>query len=260
MMTTSEWMGRRWALIVGHPGHELRVWKWMRTVAPVVAVMTDGSGHGADSRLELSRAECRRAAARVSRWFGVATDTQIYQAIIEHDVQFFVRLSDALAALLVDEAIDCVAGDATEGYNPTHDVCRLIIDRAVRIALGARALTNFAFPLVGSGFPCDSHPDAVHVNLSPADLALKIAACQHYAAAAGGTLLAEVTTMLREQDAATLSRESLTPVVDRGAAPYPADYQPFYERHGEKQVAAGLYQVVIRYGEHIVPIARALQT
>jgi hypothetical protein len=257
MMTTGDWMGRSWALIVGHPGHELRVWKWMRTVAPIVGVMTDGSGHGADSRLELSRAEFGRAAARVSSWFGVATDAQIYQAILEHDVQFFVRLSDALATLLVDEAIDCVAGDATEGYNPTHDVCRLIIDRAVRMALGAGALTNFAFPLIGP--PPDSHADAVHIDLTPNELALKVAACRDYAVAAGGTLLSEVTTLLREQHECTLSREFLTPVVPGSSEIYPADYQPFYERHGEKQVAAGLYQVVIRHGEHILPIARALQ-
>jgi hypothetical protein len=258
-MTTSELLGRRWALIVGHPGHELRVWKWMRTVAPVVGVLTDGSGHGVDSRLELSRAECRRAAARVSSWFGVATDTEIYQAILEHDLQFFLGLSDALAALLVDEAIDCVAGDATEGYNPTHDVCRLIIDRAVRIALGARALTNFAFPLIGHG-PCpDSHADAVHVDLSSAELALKMDACRHYAEAAGGTLLAEVAAMLHEEEESKLSREYLTPVVARSPASYPADYLPFYETYGEKQVAAGRYKVVIRHGEHILPIARALQ-
>jgi hypothetical protein len=259
MMTTSELLGRRWALIVGHPGHELRVWKWMRTVAPIVGVLTDGSGHGADSRLELSRAECGRAAARISSWFGVATDSEIYQAILEHDVQFFVGLSDALATLLIDEAIDCVAGDATEGYNPTHDVCRLLIDRAVRVAFGARALTNFEFPLMNARGPLDAHAQAVHVDLSPPELALKVDACRSYAAAAGGTLLAEVATMLGEQDESTLSREYLTPVAAGSAVNYAAGYQPFYERYGEQQVAAGRYRVVIRYGEHILPIARALE-
>jgi hypothetical protein len=231
----------------------------MRTVAPIVGVLTDGSGYGAQSRLELSHAECRRAAARISNWFGVATDTEIYQAILERDVPFFVGLSDALATLLVDEAIDCVAGDATEGYNPTHDVCRLIIDRAVRLARGARTLTNFAFPLINTSRHGNAPADAVHVDLSPAELALKVEACRDYAAAAGGTLLAEVAAMLREEDKSTLSREYLTPVVAGLAVTYPADYQPFYERYGEQQVAAGRYKVVIRYGEHLLPIARGLQ-
>src|SRR5262249_16812988 len=33
---------------------------------------------------------------------------------------------------------------------------------------------------------------------------------------------------------------------------------PFYERHGERQVAAGIYDRVLRYREHVLPIAEAL--
>ena len=33
---------------------------------------------------------------------------------------------------------------------------------------------------------------------------------------------------------------------------------PFYETHGEKQVIAGHYGEVIRYREHIEPLADAL--
>jgi hypothetical protein len=65
--------------------------------------------------------------------------------------------------------------------------------------------------------------------------------------------------MLREEDESTLLRESLTPVIAGSAVTYPADYQPFYERYGEQQVATGRYKVVIRYGEHMLPLARALQ-
>jgi hypothetical protein len=35
---------------------------------------------------------------------------------------------------------------------------------------------------------------------------------------------------------------------------------PFYELHGEKRVAAGLYDEVIRYHEHIAPLADALRS
>ncbi len=34
---------------------------------------------------------------------------------------------------------------------------------------------------------------------------------------------------------------------------------PYYEIYGEQQVAAGYYQEVIRYREHVLPIARALR-
>jgi hypothetical protein len=33
---------------------------------------------------------------------------------------------------------------------------------------------------------------------------------------------------------------------------------PFYEHYGENQVAAGFYDRVIRYREHMLPLARAL--
>ena len=33
---------------------------------------------------------------------------------------------------------------------------------------------------------------------------------------------------------------------------------PFYEQYGERQVAAGYYQQVLRYGDHFLPLAAAL--
>jgi hypothetical protein len=33
---------------------------------------------------------------------------------------------------------------------------------------------------------------------------------------------------------------------------------PFYETHGERQVAAGHYRRVLRFREHFLPAARAL--
>ena len=190
--------------------------------------------------------------------FGVVTDEQIYAAILEQDVDFFLRLSDIFASWLVDHDIDCVAGDAVEGYNPTHDLCRLIIDRAVRITADRRPIDNYAFDLVSA--PTSTGPaNAVPIDLSPEDLAAKIEASCAYAAAAGGTLLAEVQTMLREQGEASLAREYLIPVDAWCPAGPSADDRPFYETHGEKQVAAGHYTSVIRHREHVWPIARALQ-
>jgi hypothetical protein len=35
---------------------------------------------------------------------------------------------------------------------------------------------------------------------------------------------------------------------------------PFYEEYGERQVAAGHYKRVLRYREHVLPLAAALKT
>jgi hypothetical protein len=38
-----------------------------------------------------------------------------------------------------------------------------------------------------------------------------------------------------------------------------SNYPPFYERYGELLVAAGTYKNAIRYREHFVPLAKAIQ-
>ena len=43
------------ALILGHPGHELRVLGWMKAAKPWVIVLTDGSGHTSEPRVGLTR-------------------------------------------------------------------------------------------------------------------------------------------------------------------------------------------------------------
>jgi hypothetical protein len=39
------------ALIIAHPGHEIRVHGWLERAKPVVYVLTDGSGRSGQSRL-----------------------------------------------------------------------------------------------------------------------------------------------------------------------------------------------------------------
>ena len=43
---------KRCALVVAHPGHELRVYGWLALRKPDVYILTDGSGHTGNSRLD----------------------------------------------------------------------------------------------------------------------------------------------------------------------------------------------------------------
>jgi hypothetical protein len=38
------------------------------------------------------------------------------------------------------------------------------------------------------------------------------------------------------------------------------DEPPYYEQYGEKQVKSGYYKQVLRYSEHMLPLARALDS
>ena len=257
-MTVGTFNGQRCALVVGHPGHELRVWGWMRAVTPAVAVLTDGSGHEGRPRLELSREICANAGATPSDLFGLVSDAAIYQAVLRCDSSFFVDLADRLAAWLVREQMTVVVGDAIEGYNPTHDLCRILVNRAVRVASSTRQVTTYAFDLTGPPGPPAAEP-AVSVTLSPADLAVKIAMCRSYGHDVGGTLLTEIDGLLEQHGEALFAHEYLVPVDPWKDVAAPVGYRPFYESYGERQVAAGHYRSVIRYDEHVRPLIRALQ-
>ena len=125
----------RTALVIGHPGHELRVHHWLERVRPVTFVLTDGSGHTDRSRIGSTTQVIERAGAARGAIYGALSDRALYQAILRADHALFAQLAQELAAALQQERVTCVVGDAAEGVNPGHDVCRLLINAAVaRIA------------------------------------------------------------------------------------------------------------------------------
>ena len=52
------------ALIIGHPGHELRVFNWLEVTRPTVFVITDGSGKEGRSRLASTAQILKQTGAR----------------------------------------------------------------------------------------------------------------------------------------------------------------------------------------------------
>lgn len=249
----------QWGLILGHPGHELRVLGWLHEQRPATAVLTDGSGAGGESRIELTTALLDAAGCRRSSVYGDHSDGDFYRAMLGGDVDFFRCLAGRLADWLVAEGICLVASDAVEGYNPTHDLCAAVASHATRLASkrSLHDITHFTFLLTGAPGTCAPLGSLV-LELSPPALAEKICQTRHYAASAGGALVDEVETMLQAFGEASFAREFLAPAnLERDFKQFEAT-APFYETHGEKQVAAGLYQHVIRYWTHVAPIISKL--
>jgi hypothetical protein len=242
-------------LIVGHPGHELRVHGWLEAVRPLVMILTDGSGASGASRLASSDALIARAGAMPGSIYGRFADAALYQALLDHNAGVFTSLVDELADALADETIDLVAGDAAEGYNPTHDVCRMLIDAAVVVARRRRAspIASYAFPLIARPDTAAGQPGAVSLELDDEALARKLAAARAYA-----EMASEVESALKAVGPEAFRRECLAPVVPVPEAATGASAVPFYETYGEQRVAAGAYTHVIRYREHVRPLADAL--
>jgi len=141
----------RAGLVVAHPGHELTLAGWLRTVRPSVFVMTDGSGQLGRSRLHSTTKGLLNAGARPGSIYGHFSDRQVYEAMLKHDVDLFLRVTFELADWIVLDDVEYVVGDSAEGYNPMHDICRIIIGGAVELAtrLRGRPIGNYEYVVAG---------------------------------------------------------------------------------------------------------------
>lgn len=248
--------GRRAALVIGHPGHELRVHRWLELAQPTVHVLTDGSGRTGRSRLPSTEAVLGRTGATPGAVFGVGSDADIYRFLLDGNASPVLDIVNVLAGALADA--EYVVADAIEGFNPSHDLCRLIVNAAVaRVARRTgRALGNYDILLDGDPRACpeDRRAGAVELRLEDDDLARKIDAALAYPELRGET---EHALAAFGRDAFRI--ETLRPVRDlREGVDALAEDPPFYERYGAQQVAAGHYPEVIRYRAHVQPMARLL--
>jgi hypothetical protein len=244
-------------LVVAHPGHELRVHGWLEKTRPRVFVLTDGSGRSKRSRLGETTRLLDAARAERGAIYGRLTDNEAYARILDHDFSWFIALAEEVAEELMREAVSYVAGDAAEGYNPAHDVCRLVTNTAVALAtrrLG-RPIRNYDFTLVGAPDQCPvgQRDDAIRLRLDDAALARKMAAARAYSALTG-----EVDAALRELGEEAFRTECLRLVGSVPVREWHAGEAPFYERHGERRVTSGAYSRVLRFREHVLPLGEAL--
>src|SRR3712207_4152803 len=161
------------ALVVAHPGHEVRVHGWLERERPLVFVLTDGAGLEGEPRIGSTAEYLKRFGLKSGRLFGRFTDTEVYRLLLARDFEPFLRLSEELAESFVEARVSRVAADAAEGYTPSHDVVRLVTDAAVGLASRAsgRAVANYDFTLVGRPDHCPEplRADALWLRLDEED-------------------------------------------------------------------------------------------
>jgi hypothetical protein len=249
----------RAALVVAHPGHELRVYGWLESARPRVFILTDGSGRSGCSRLHSTAEILSRVGACAGAVFGRFTDQAVYQAILRHDHRLFVELASELTDEFLRHRIEYVAGDAAEGYNPTHDICRLLIDTAVAMAarLHGVRIGNYDFLLKGRPDECPERlrRQANWLRLDNDTLSRKLKAANNYP-----ELAAEVKQAISENGASAFRVECLRPASEgNGGGEQQRAERPFYEQYGEQQMAVGYYESLISYREHLAPLAGALR-
>ncbi len=242
----------RTALVIAHPGHELCVYGWTARLRPRVFVITDGSAHSQKSRIEHTQRNLDRLGAAPGSFYGRFTDAAIYRGLLDHDFDLFARLAVELADTIVKEELTCVVGDASEGYNPTHDACRLVVNAAVEMARAqsAREIANLEF-LIASR-PNGRVNIGTRMELDDCTFEEKLNAARNYPG-----LKRDIDALIEKYSEHAFRTEYLYPTFD-GHAQSLNHPKPFYEEHGERRVREGYYDQVIRYYEHLLPLARNL--
>ena len=247
-------------LLIGHPGHELRLYGCIARARPLVCILTDGSGSKRSSRIQESASLLRRLGAQIGPIWGEFTDRQIYEHILERNTGVFERLCDQMAELIVEQAIDRVVSDAIEGYNPTHDLCEVLARNAVAIAGWRRRQTiqHYTVPLTGNPQPDFDRGEREYLKiaLSAAECLEKLETARTYARRAGSALYREVEDAIEVYGEEAFACEYLFPAAKPCSGPERRfeHEKPHYESYGEEQVLAGLYQFVIRFRQHMRPL------
>lgn len=236
-------------VLVAHPGHELLLYGWMREARPRVCVLTDGSGHHAASRLHATKDLLDAAGATAGEIFGRFTDRQVYAALIEGRSEVLAGLVDDLAELLVRFRIDAIVADAMEGFNPVHDLCRIIAGAACDRA--GTTIRRYEYPLHAGPQAHAGH--SIVYRLDDATLAGKLAAARKMSVA-----IADVAEMLGRFGEEAFRNEPFYEAPEWTTVRWHDGERPLYERIGEERVAGGRYDSVIRYSDHFQPLLDSL--
>lgn len=259
----------RTALVIGHPGHELLIHGWLERTRPLVFVLTDGSGGEGVSRLPSTTRVLDATGARRVDIYGDLSDRELYSLMLDGQLVRIAALFTTLTRALIASRITCIVGDAAEGHNPTHDLCRLLVNAAVaRAARQGWVIDNYEFTQVGrpdgsdyarNGHVRDSDGDSdgprqrERITLDDEALARKLAAAMGYP-----EMAAEVERAINAYGTAWCQTEwflraSSDPTKARRTRP------PYYETYGAERVGQGLYSRVLRYADHVVPVINHLR-
>jgi AcrR family transcriptional regulator len=226
----------------------------MERSRPLYFCLTDGSGGNGQSRLPSTSRLLRGIGANPGAIYGRFSDKDVYRLLLEGDMDVFVHLVNELAEKLIDANIDSVAGDAMEGFNPAHDVCRALIDSAVatiKTRIG-RAVQNYEFA-VHNDPAANTKGALIRLDLDDDALNRKLDAATAYR-----EVQDEVRDALDRFGRHSFAVECLRPSSTRAMLEEFETTPPRYESIGERRVDEGRYHEVLRYRQHVLPVFNAL--
>jgi hypothetical protein len=243
------------ALVVAHPGHELRMAAWARRERPRLSIIARGSRSGrSQARIAASRRLAAALGVTVTEPFGAAFDVDLYRWMMAGDAEPFLALADTLAASFRDGAVTSVVTDGWQNYNPVHDLTHLMA-RVAAAEAGRDAgyrVNCLDYPVVlGDLADAPVGPAVEVLDLHAAQQADKRALIDDYPEIAD-----DVASLAASAGTAALVRETLHRPLPL-AVLLPTGRAPLYEAWGEDRVRAGIYAEALRWS-HLEPIVARL--
>ena len=244
--------------LLAHPGHELFLYGWMQQLRPLVCVLTDGSGRSRKPRIEVTRAIVGQAGGTPGSVFGAIEDRVLYDLVLEGQTDFFSRLVERIADMVVRQGVHCVVADALERRLLAHDLCHELVRSAIALAARRtqRSIPCFDFPIYGyyGAFPLHAPSEPLTLTLEPDTFAAKVHCARSLP---GNGLRQEIDQLIELRGLDWFRREELRPIGASAARSEPE--VPWYEHHGEQLLATGKVERVIRYREHVLPLLEAVR-
>ena len=245
------------ALILGHPGHELRIFRFLELYKPRVYIFTDGSGSSGHSRVHNTLKIIHQAGATASPVMGRFTDVQFYEILMQQDKDTLAGLMEEIMADMKMHQIDTLAGDAAEGFNPTHDLCRYMINALAGMYRKdtGKFIPNYEFLLEGSPAECPTKMtgEVVRIQLTDEEFGRKRAAAYHYP-----ELQAEIEKVYAAYGATPFMTEYLWPSGPPDEYKTWTTEEPYYETWGKRKLESGTYKELIAFHTHLLPLAEFL--
>ncbi len=245
----------RAALCIAHPGHELRVLQWANDLRPLTFIFTDGSGPDRESRLPSTESVLDDFGVPRGSLFGAFTDRQFYELMLAGDPQPFIDIARTLSSEWESAGINLVAGDMSEGFNTSHDLCRMVVNAAVKRSRRTWGpdLANYEFPLESVSTPASTE-GVMERRLTEEEFQEK----QRRTVSAYPEIMPEVERVIAKRGREVFMVEYLVPVDEEACLVWEEEEAPYYERYGAKQIGAGHYTELITFRDHLQPLGRAL--
>jgi hypothetical protein len=213
-------------LLMAHPGHEAALHGWLQKNRPTVFVLTDGSDELTGATLAATTHALERLRVRTGSVYGRFTGTAVARAILRKDVTAFAPVVHELVEWLSEQPVRYLVTDAAEGHDPAHDLCRTIAGVAVELTavLSGRSIPLYEYVVSGDRGPClrGECPDSTRWPLGAGRVE-----CLHH-------------------------------VAPRAEWRCPRGEAPAYERRESPAAGPASYASLIRYREHMLPLASEL--